>query len=76
MLCIVKVVLLIVIDEKCLHVVREVSIDILVNFVGRSISVGKYVVQYKLWDCRMEHVVLEAKNCPFRYDFDYKLDNF
>ncbi len=41
---------------------REASEDILVTFVGRSISVGKYVVQYKLWDWIMEHVLLETKN--------------
>ncbi len=40
---------------------REASVDILVTFVGRHISFRKYVVQYKLWDCRMEHGVLEAK---------------
>ena len=54
-------------------VVREASVNILATFVGRRISFRKYVVQCKLWDCRMEHVVLEAKNGPFRYDFDYKL---
>ncbi len=47
--------------QRMYHVVREASVTILVTFVGRSISVGKYVVQYKLWDCRMQHVVLEAK---------------
>ncbi len=50
---------------------REASVDILATFVGRSISVGKYVVQYKLWDCRMEHVVITGGKK--RSDVDYKL---
>ena len=28
------------------------SVDILVTLVGRRISFRKYVIQYKLWDCR------------------------
>ena len=44
------------------HVVKEASVNILVTLVGRSISPGNQLVQYKLWDCRMEHVVLEARN--------------
>jgi hypothetical protein len=47
----------------------KASVDILVIFVGRSISFGRYVVQYQLWDCRMEHVVLEAKKCSVSIPF-------
>ncbi len=35
--------------------------EILVSFVERYISGGKYVIQNKLWDRRMKHELLEAQ---------------
>ena len=40
---------------------REASVDFLVIFVGSRNSFGNLFILILGWDCRMEHVVLEAK---------------